>query len=85
MLWLLERGKKVNTILDDAYIIYQTVKAPHLKKLQIIQNINNLKLDVSFMFSNLILNSSPHFFVGETGFRKKYCLGSMSNFPMPRG
>ena len=32
-------------------IIYKTVKPLHLKKLQIIQNINNLMFQVIFMFS----------------------------------
>ena len=33
-------------------IIYKTVKASHLKKLQIIQNRNNLMFQVIFKFSD---------------------------------
>ena len=36
-------------------ISYKTVKQSHLKKLQIIQNINNLMSQVIFMFSDWIL------------------------------
>ena len=33
-------------------IIYETVKPSHLKKLQIIQNMNNLMFQVIFIFSD---------------------------------
>ena len=33
-------------------IIYKTVKRSHLRKLQIIQNINNLRSQVIFIYSD---------------------------------
>ena len=36
-------------------IIYKTVKPSHLEKLQIMQNVNKLMLQVIYMFSDWIL------------------------------
>ena len=52
-------GRKGETIKLLPYcmidIIYKTAKPSHLKKLQTIQNINNLMLHVIFIFSDWIL------------------------------
>ena len=45
--WLQRRNKKINTILYDRCYL-------HLKKLQIIQNIQNLMFQVIFIFSDCI-------------------------------
>ena len=56
-------------------IVYKTVKPSHLKKLQIIQNINNLMPQAVFIFSDWILIkqiivSSTPFILAETDFQK---------------
>ena len=56
-------------------IIYKTVKPSHLKKLQIVQNINELMFQAILIFSDWILIkqiivSSTLFVLGETDFQK---------------
>ena len=56
-------------------IIHKTVKPSHLEKLQIIQNVNKLMLQVIFIFSDwismkqIIVSFNP-FDLGETDFQK---------------
>ena len=62
----------LNCLID---IIYKTVKPSHLKKLQIVQNINELMFQAILIFSDWILIkqiivSSTLFVVGETDFQK---------------
>ena len=59
-------------------IIYKPVKASHLEKLQIIENINNLLFQILFIFSDWILIKqiivfSTPFLLGKQIF-KKFCL-----------
>ena len=70
-------------------IIYKTAKPSHFKKLEIIQNINNLMFKVIFIFSDWILikqtivSSTPFCCWGEQIFKKMlpgewvicFCLG----------
>ena len=49
--WLQSGDDKINMI----DIIYKTVKPSHLKKIQIIQNINNLMFQIIFIFFEWIL------------------------------
>ena len=57
-------------------VIYKTVKPSHLKKLQIIQNIKNLILQVIFIFSDwsliklIIISSTPFCCWGEKIFER---------------
>ena len=70
------KGEAINLIphyLID--IIHKTVKQSHLEKLQIMQNINKLMLQVIFIFSDWILIkqiivSSTPFVMGEIDFQK---------------
>ena len=71
-------------------IIYKTAKPSHLKKLQILQNINNLMFQVIFIFFLFNSDKSNHIFFHtflrfeETYFLKMLTEG-MSIFPLPRG
>ena len=53
-------------------IIYKTLKSSHLKKLQIIENINNLMFQIIFIFSErllikqIIVYSTPFCYWGRT-------------------
>ena len=70
------KGEAMNLILNYLIdIIYKTVKPSHLKKLQIVQNINELMFQAILIFSDWILIkqiivSSTLFVVGETDFQK---------------
>ena len=44
-------------------IIYKTVKPLLMKKLQIIQNVNNLMFQVTFIFSNSNFDKANHNFL----------------------
>ena len=86
------RGSKGQTIkLIPFYmidIIYKTVKPSYLKKLQIIENINNTMVEFIFIFSDLIL--IKQIIVSTTAvccwlkqIFKKILPGGMSNFSLP--
>ena len=45
------KNNKINTILYERYYL-QNCKAVTLEKIQILQNINNLMLQVIFIFSD---------------------------------
>ena len=70
------KGEAMNLILNYLIdIIYKTVKPPHLKKLQIVHNINELMFQAILIFSDWILIkqiivSSTLFVLGETDFQK---------------
>ena len=70
------KGEAMNLILNYLIdIIYKTVKPPHLKKLQIVQNINELMFQAILIFSDWILIkqiivSSTLFVLEETDFQK---------------
>ena len=70
------KGETMNLILHYLIdIIYKTVKPSHLKKLQIVQNINELMFQAISIFSDWILIkqiivSSTLFVLGETDFQK---------------
>ena len=70
------KGEAMNLILNYLIdIIYKTVKPSHLKKLQIVQNINELMFQAILIFSDWILIkqiivSSTLFVLGETDFQK---------------
>ena len=70
------KGEAMNLILNYLIdIIYKTVKPLHLKKLQIVQNINELMFQAILIFSDWILIkqiivSSTLFVLGETDFQK---------------
>ena len=70
-------------------IIYRTVKPSHFKKLQIIQNIENLMLQVIFKISDIVLIKK--IIVFSTPFScwvkqtfERMMPGEMSNFLLPR-
>ena len=70
-------------------VIYKTVKLTHNKKIQIIQNINDLIFQVIFKFSDWILikqmavSSTTPWCLGKQVFEKTLP-GRMSNFPLPK-
>ena len=70
------KGEAMNLILNYLIdIIYKTVKPSHLKKLQIVQNINELMFQAILIFSDWILIkkiivSSTLVVLGKTDFQK---------------
>ena len=80
------KGDGINLIqyyLTD--IIHKIVKASHLEKIQIIQNIYKLMFQFVFMFSDWILIkqikvSSTPFVLGETDFQKSLSGGLSGEF-----
>ena len=70
------KGEAMNLMLHYLIdIIYKTVKPSHLKKLQIVQNINELMFQAILIFSDWILIkkiivSSTLVVFGKTDFQK---------------
>ena len=68
--------------------IYKAVKQSHLKKLQIIQNINNLMLQAIFIWNKILIKQiivfSTPFYCRRKQIFEKMPPGGMNNFPLPR-
>ena len=69
-------------------IIYKTVKASHLKQLQIMQNIKSLMFQFIFIFSDwilikqIIVSYTPFYCLGKQIF-ERMLHGGISNFLLP--
>ena len=86
--WFQRRNNKIDTILYDRYYL-QNYKAITFEKLEIIQNIKNLIIQVIFIFSDWIvikqiIVSSTHFYCWGKQIFKRMLPGGMSNFLLPR-
>ena len=68
--------------------IYKAVKQSHLKKLQIIQNINNLMIQAIFIWNKILIKQiivfSTPFYCRRKQIFEKMPPGGMKNFPLPR-